>query len=310
MKESRKTMLDRSVTTVIDKELCIGCGLCVKVCPMDTISMQNGKAVVTGRESLSCGHCAAVCPEGAIRVKELDESLLTFSTFKEDESWLKHGAFDTSQLVRLMRSRRSCRNYKEKPVERTVLEDLVNIGITAPSGTNIQGWTFTILPTREAVLALANQIALYFRGLNSTAEKGHIRFFMKMLGNRELDYYYKNYYERVKETLSEWENSGRDRLFHGATSAIIVGYKPGATCPAEDALLATQNILLGAHSIGLGSCLIGFAVSAIGRNPKIKLTVGIPAGEKVYSVIALGWPDEKYFGLAGRKPAVIRYFDK
>ena len=303
-------MIDRSVTTVIDKELCIGCGLCVKVCPMDTISMQNGKAVVTGRESLSCGHCAAVCPEGAVRVKAIDKSMLTYNTFKEDERWLKHGDFDTSQLVRLMRSRRSCRNYKEKPVEKIVLEDLVNIGITAPSGTNVQGWTFTILPTRETVLTFANQIALYFRGLNNMAEKGHIRFFMKMLGNKELDYYYKNYYERVKETLSEWENSGRDRLFHGATSAIIVGYKPGATCPAEDALLATQNILLGAHSIGLGSCLIGFAVSAIKRDPKIKLTVGIPAGEKVYSVIALGWPDEKYYGLAGRKPAVIRYFDK
>ncbi len=303
-------MTDFKVSTVIDRDLCIGCGLCVKVCPMNTISMQDGKAVVTGMESLSCGHCAAVCPEGAIRVKELDESILTFSTFREDGKWLKHGDFDTSQLVRLMRSRRSCRNYKEKPVERIVLEDLVNIGITAPSGTNTQGWTFTILPAREAVLTLANQIARYFKELNNMAEKGHIRFFMKMMGNKELDFYYKNYYETVKETLSEWENKGRDRLFHGATSAIIVGCKLGATCPAEDALLATQNILLGAHSMGLGSCLIGFAVSAIRRKPDIKLSVGVPADETVYSVIALGWPDEKYFGLAGRKKAVIRYFDK
>jgi nitroreductase len=209
-----------------------------------------------------------------------------------------------------MRSRRSCRNYKEKQVERNILEDLVKMGITAPSGTNSQGWTFTILPTRDSVLVLANQIARYFKELNNMAEKSYLRFFMKMAGNRELDFYYKNHYERVKETLSEWENNGRDRLFHGATSAIIVGYKPGATCPAEDALLATQNILLGAHSMGLGSCLIGFAVSAIKRDPKIKLTVGVPADEKVYAVIALGWPDEKYFGLAGRKKAVMRYWEK
>ena len=303
-------MIDRSITTIIDKELCIGCGLCVKVCPMDTISMQNGKAVVTGKESLSCGHCAAVCPEGAIRVKATEESILSYSTFKEDEKWLKHGDFDTRQLVRLMRSRRSCRNYKEKQVDRNILEDLVKMGITAPSGTNSQRWTFTILPTRDTVLVLANQIARYFKELNNMAEKSHIRLLMKLTGNRELDIYYKNYYETVKETLSEWENKGRDRLFHGAPSAIIVGSKPGATCPAEDALLATQNILLGAHSIGLGSCLIGFAVSAIKRDPKIKLTVGVPADETVYAVIALGWPDEKYYGLAGRKPAVIRYFER
>lgn len=303
-------MINRNVTTVIDKELCIGCGLCVKVCPMDTISMQDGKAVVTGKESLSCGHCAAACPEGAIRVNAIHEPALTYTTFKEDERWLKHGDFDVSQLVRLMRSRRSCRNFKEKPVERKLLEDLVKIGITAPSGTNVQGWTFTILPSREAVLTLANQIARYFKKLNSMAEKSHLRFFMKLTGNKELDFYYKNYYERVKETLTEWDNNGRDRLFHGATSAIIVGYKPGATCPAEDALLASQNILLAAHSMGLGACLIGFAVSAIRRAPEIKLTVGIPADETVYAVIALGWPDEKYYGLAGRKPAIVRYFDK
>ena len=303
-------MIDRNVTTVIDKELCIGCGLCVKVCPLDTISIQNGKAVVTGSESLSCGHCSAACPEGAASVKATDESILSYSTFKEDEKWLKFGDFDTSQLVRLMRSRRSCRNYKEKPVDRNILEDLVKIGITAPSGTNSQGWTFTILPTRETVIVLANQRARYFKELNSMAEKSHIRLLMKLTGNKELDFYYKNYYETVKETISDWENNGRDRLFHGATSAIIVGYKPGAACPAEDALLATQNILLGAHSMGLGSCLIGFAVSAIKRDPKIKQTLEIPADETVYAVIALGWPDEKYFGLAGRKKAVIRYFER
>jgi nitroreductase/NAD-dependent dihydropyrimidine dehydrogenase PreA subunit len=303
-------MTNFRVSTVIDKDLCIGCGLCVKVCPMNTISMHDGKAAVTGAESLSCGHCAAVCPEGAIRVKDLDESVLTFKTFKEEEEWLKHGDFDNSQLVRLMRSRRSCRNYKDKPVESVIFEDLVNIGITAPSGTNSQAWTFTVLPTRKAVLALADQIAQYFKELNSMAEKGYLRFFMKMAGNKELGYYYENYYETVRETLAEWENKGLDRLFHGAPSAIIVGSRPGATCPAEDALLATQNILLAAHSMGLGTCLIGFAVSALRRKPAIKLSVGIPAEETVYSVIALGHPDEKYFGLAGRKKPVIRYYKR
>lgn len=303
-------MINRTVSTIIDKELCIGCGLCIKVCPLSTISMQDGKAAVTGKESLSCGHCAAACPEGAVKVNDIDQSALNFKTFREDRKWLKHGDFDTSRLVRLMRSRRSCRNYMEKPVDRDILEDLVKTGITAPSGTNVQGWTFTILPSREAVVFLANQVARYFKELNKMAEKGHLRFLMKMTGNKELDFYYKNYYETVKETISEWENSGRDRLFHGATCAIIVGYRPGATCPAEDALLASQNILLSAHSMGLGSCLIGFAVSAIKRDPKIKLSVGIPADETVYSVIALGWPDEKYYGPAGRKKAVIRYFER
>ncbi len=52
---------------------------------------------------------------------------------------------------------------------------------------------------------------------------------------------------------------GKDLLFHGAPAAIIVASKEEASCPSEDSLLATQNILLGAHSLGLGTCLVGFA---------------------------------------------------
>ena len=58
-----------------------------------------------------------------------------------------------------------------------------------------------------------------------------------------------------------------DRLFHGAAAAILVTGRRQASCPAEDALLATQNILLAAHAMGLGSCLIGFAVEAMRRDP-------------------------------------------
>ena len=63
-------MIDRTVTTIIDVDTCIGCGECVKVCPNQTISMQDGKAVVTGDRSLNCGHCAAVCPVDAVRVDQ------------------------------------------------------------------------------------------------------------------------------------------------------------------------------------------------------------------------------------------------
>jgi nitroreductase/NAD-dependent dihydropyrimidine dehydrogenase PreA subunit len=300
-------MIKRSVSTIIDAELCIGCGLCVKVCPKDTISMQDGKAVVTGNESLACGHCAAVCPKGAVQVGEIDEFPIIYQTFKEDRRWIKHGDFDTAQLVRLMRSRRSCRNYLEKPVGQNILEDLIGIGITAPSGTNDQGWTFTVLPSRDRVVAFAKEIMFYYKELNRLAEKAYLRILMKMIGKKELDWYYRNYYESVKEGILEWERSGRERLFHGASAVILVAYRPGASCPAEDALLATQNILLGAHAMGLGTCLIGFAVSAIRRKRAIQITVGIPVEETVYSVIALGWPDETYFGLAGRKKATVRF---
>ena len=301
-------MIDRQVTTIIDQEKCNGCELCVKVCPSRTISMQEGKAHVTGDRSLQCGHCAAVCPVGAVKVQAIDAQSLMFKNFDLDNLWLPHGEFDTSRLVQLMASRRSCRNYTEQTVDRSMLEDLVKIGTTAPSGTNSQYWTFTIFPDREAVIEFAQRIGAFFRNLNRMVEKTVMRKVLKLIGKPGLENYYQEYYQSVKEGLEEWEQHRRDRLFHGATAVVVVAAKPGGSCPMEDALLATQNILLAAHSMGLGTCLIGFAVEAIRNDPTIKHFLKIPNEETVYAVIAMGYPDEAYKVLTGRKKVLMRYF--
>jgi len=109
-----------------------------------------GKAVVTGTYSMGCGHCEAVCPVDAIRVEALEHPF-TLSFSAVDDRWLPHGEYDTAQLVRLMRSRRSCRNYTDREIDQNVLEDLVKIGTTAPSGNNSQLWTFSFLSSRREV---------------------------------------------------------------------------------------------------------------------------------------------------------------
>ncbi|MHB8909958.1 MAG: nitroreductase family protein [Syntrophales bacterium] len=300
-------MIDRTVSTVIDAERCTGCGECIPVCPARTISLQGGKAVITGDRSLSCGHCAAVCPADAITVNALEPTASTYATFDADGRWLPPGEFDIAQLVRLMASRRSCRNFQAKPVERAAIGDLVRIGVTAPSGTNSQTWTFTILPTREAVVALGDQVALFFRRINRAAENRWLRAALQLIGKTELHDYYRDYHQSVAEALAERESGGADRLFHGATAAIVVGSRPGGSTAKEDALLATQNILLAAHGMGLGTCLIGFAAIPLARDIRVKRSIGIPDGERVHAVIALGHPDERYRTVAGRKKYVRRY---
>jgi len=298
--------MHNSVTTIINPDSCIGCGLCVEGCPAKKLSMENGKAVVSGTYSMGCGHCEAVCPVLAIRVEALAHPFI-MSSVATDDRWLPHGEYDTEQLVRLMRSRRSCRNYTKKRIERNLLEDLVKIGTTAPSGTNSQLWTFTVIPCRREVVTLGEQIARYFQKLNRMAEKPWLRFFSRAFAGDALERYYRRYYETVRKGLQLWEKDRVDTLFHGATAAIIVGGRRSAGSPLEDGLLASQNILLAAHSLGLGSCMIGFAVAAINRDKEIRQMLEIPGDESVYTFIALGYPAEKYYRAAHRKKIIPRY---
>ena len=48
---------------------CIKCGGCIPVCPVEAISMVNGKVVIDPKKCISCGTCSAVCPVSAPEAK-------------------------------------------------------------------------------------------------------------------------------------------------------------------------------------------------------------------------------------------------
>jgi len=295
---------------IITKQ-CTGCGLCVSICPSQALSLtDDGKAEVSGECTFACDHCAAICPEAAIKATSPDNDSLEFVTFQQDKRRLPPGEADIAGLVRLMRSRRSVRIYQDRPVPRDILADLVKIGTTAPSGTNSQRWTFTIIPDRQSMVEFGHLIAAFYRKLNRLAARSWLRKLLKFCGFGALDSYYREYYQHIQEGLEIWEKDGTDRLFHGAPAAILVGARPGASCPQEDALLASGNILLAAHSMGMGTCLIGFAVEAMKRDKNIGKKLGIPENEKVYAVIVIGYPAVTFQRVAGRRTASWRFFSQ
>lgn len=304
-----------SASVTIDPALCTGCGTCTGVCPSDIISLKNNTAHAAPdtdtAQCLQCGHCMAACPENAITIPALDQDLQDFATFTMDHGWLPPGTgLPTHDLARLICSRRSCRHYRQTPVEKEKLTDLVKLAVFAPSGTNSQAWTFTCLAARDEVLALGQSIKAFFERLNKKAENFVLRKSLALVGAGTLEDYYNNYYASVKTAIAQMEKENRDRLFHGAPAVILIGSSPGATCPKEDALLAAGNILLAAHTMGLGSCLIGFAVAAMAADRSIQKELKIPASETIHAVVALGYPGETFQRITGRKTPVIRFPDR
>jgi nitroreductase/NAD-dependent dihydropyrimidine dehydrogenase PreA subunit len=301
--------MDLPFATTIDEARCNGCTLCVTVCPADIFTMVHDKARPTGRvdRCIHCDHCAAICPTSAVTVAAVNADAVTLATIPAPEP--PPDLPSPTALVRLMRQRRSCRMYRDKPVDRAVLEDLVRIGITAPTGTNSQRWTFTILPTRRAMLRFGELAARFFRQLNFAARLPPARLASRLFGGDALGRYYRDTYERVVEALEDWDRTGRDLLFHGAPAAIFVGAEPGGSTPREDALLAAGHIVLAAEAMGLGTCLIGYAVEALAHDPRIKRDLGIPPAERVHAVIAVGHPKAPWKRPAGRRPVTPRYWE-
>jgi len=62
----------RGVATLqLDAGKCIGCGMCLNVCPHAVFKLENRKAVVTDADlCMECGACALNCPAAAISVKK------------------------------------------------------------------------------------------------------------------------------------------------------------------------------------------------------------------------------------------------
>jgi Fe-S-cluster-containing hydrogenase component 2 len=55
---------------VVDDNVCIGCGSCIGVCPVEAIHMSDSQtAYVDAAECVGCGGCADTCPTGAIQIK-------------------------------------------------------------------------------------------------------------------------------------------------------------------------------------------------------------------------------------------------
>ena len=86
----------------IDKNKCVGCGACVKICPVEAISLKDGKADINMDRCIRCGKCHDVCKQDAVRhdnekipvevkenVKKTKELMKNFKTEDEKKAFLE-----------------------------------------------------------------------------------------------------------------------------------------------------------------------------------------------------------------------------
>ena len=58
------------VEPVWDKDTCISCDACIKICPTQAISKKNNEYRIDKRKCINCGRCVSICPKSSWKVKK------------------------------------------------------------------------------------------------------------------------------------------------------------------------------------------------------------------------------------------------
>lgn len=68
---SQERLFHAPTVAIVNANLCTGCGMCVDVCPYDSLSLKDGKVEVNEVLCEGCGTCSATCLRAAIQVRNL-----------------------------------------------------------------------------------------------------------------------------------------------------------------------------------------------------------------------------------------------
>lgn len=186
-------------------------------------------------------------------------------------------------ILELIRTRRSIRKYKPDDVPDELINKILEAGRWAPSGENSQPWRFIVVRDREHIRQVG-ETAGWGSRRRFTAESrtGHMQWrFRKLLDPEEK--------AKAFKKLVSGEVS---RFLIQAPVVIIVCAKLDVWDVPYDSAAAIENMLLMAHSLGLGSCWVVAPVSDIRDDEKMMELFKVPHGFKIIATVAIGYPDE------------------
>ena len=146
----------------IDDSKCKKDDFCVQECPASIISQpdkKNRPEMVDGGDQLclACGHCVAVCPHGALSHKK--------TPLEECPPIAKELIISQEQAIQFLRSRRSIRNYKKKPVEKEMIQTIIDIARYAPTGGNSQAVEWIVHMDKNTVKEIAELTVDWMRSV-------------------------------------------------------------------------------------------------------------------------------------------------
>ncbi len=173
-------------------------------------------------------------------------------------------------IVEIIKTRRSVREFKEDQIPDAEIKFLIDCARYAPSGFNMQPWSFLVIKNKEVL-----------RKLSEAGKKAMIPLLEPV---KDTSPKAKDFYVFLKTKSTD--------MFYGAPVLIIILGNKSAMTSDWDCAMAAQNMMLAAHSRGMGSCWIGGVLPAL-RDEGLLKELGAPEGYKAVAPVIFGYPRGK-----------------
>jgi nitroreductase len=205
-------------------------------------------------------------------------------------------------VEKVILERRSVRKYKDKQVPEDLIRRLLEMGRFAPSAGNSQSWRFMVIRDKKTIESMekyAQARAKFFMfWLNwRTIPLGKIAWLYSQVRTKILR---NDLHPIPRDALSALAD-GTMQLFQSAPTVILIfGDRRGPTKPELDCGIAGQNIVLAAHSLGLGTRWVGL-VELLKYGLKWRRKLGISYPYKLVEGITVGYPVDHHDGMIERE---------
>lgn len=158
-------------------------------------------------------------------------------------------------VVETIMTRRSIRDYKAEPVSREQMQTIIECGIYAPSAMNLQPWAVRVVDAPD-----------FIEGVTAIA---------------------------VEQMPQLAESEGFRNFFRNAPTVAFIACPEESYSGEYDCGLLSENMMLAAWSMGIGSCCLGSVVPVMNSEAAAPYMerLELPEGYKLQVAIAFGYPE-------------------
>ena len=221
---------------------------------------------------------------------------------------------DWTRVEDVIFRRRSIRKYKRKQVPAHLIRRILEAGRFAPSQGNCQPWKFVVVRDPAMIQGMEDFCVASCRKLSGALDyakypKGSFKHFVTRAKAKLFNRLQPNMLHPVPMTVTTAIADGGFAVFHRAPTVILLLMdKRGIGTPEIDIGICGTNIVLAAHSLGLGTCWVGFC-KFLNQSREWCARLGIEAPYELAEAITVGYPIGDPTHLIARETHEIAWFE-